>query len=427
MMNMHARNQYLHSLISKKGGYHLQSKKEKGHILNEYCRVTGQHRTAVSAKIRSGAYVHTFRTETGREKRIRRSRYTKAVVVVLIRLWRIFDYPCGQRLVTSLRQELDRLRRFGEVKVSDEMTSLLTSMSARTIDTKLAPHKEKMHLARRYAKLRHPLLYEKIPVKLSSDQGRGIGDTVQIDLVEQCGQSADGEFVYAISATDIGTGWWEGGAVLGRGAEGIMMAVAEMEGRCPFPWVEIHTDNDTAFINAHLFRYTERRHLGFSRSRPYMKNDNCFIEQKNGTHVRRTIGHRRYDTAEELSIIQTLFRTDLRLYKNFFQPIIPLLSKERIGGKVKRRYGTPQTPYKRVMMSSQVSAEIKKDLTALYETLNPAELKRNIERHQDRLFATYKTKQRRMAICIDTPAAFEKKLTPHSSTFLIAEPIVVHQ
>lgn len=421
MMDMKTRNQYLHALITKNKGYHLKSKKEKSALLDEYCRVTGQHRTAVSAKIKSGAYVKTMKRETGEEKRTRSSPYDAQVTAYLIRLWEIFDRPCGQRLVSAIRRELDRLRRFGEIVISDEMAARLTAISARTIDAKLKNHKTKELLKQKYKHKLHPLLYQKIPVKLSSDQGRGIGESIQIDCVEHCGQSADGLFLYTVSITDIGSGWWEGEPVMGRSAWPVTKAIGRIQYRFPFPWQEIHTDNGAEFINATVWKYAQRERLDFSRSRPYAKNDNCFVEQKNFTHVRKIVGYHRYNTREEYAILKDLYANELRLYKNFFQPIIPLISKERIGGHISRRYGEPKTPYQRIMEDSRIPPMIKERLTAQYGSLNPAELKRKIKVHQDTLYRAYLKKQRRRETVITKVDRF-KKLTPRSSTFLIAEP-----
>jgi len=427
MMNMQARNQYLHTLISQRRGYHLRSKKEKSRILNEYCRVTGQHRKAVARKIRTGAYVHTLRKEVGEEKWTRSSKYDNQVTAHLIKLWGIFDHSCGQRLVCQIRSELDRLRQFGEITISNEMADKLKTISPRTIDTKLRRHKEKEWLKRKYAPKLHPLLYQKIPVKLSADQGRGIGQSIQIDLVEHCGQSAEGPFLSTLSITDIGSGWWEGETVLGKSAWGIEQGLGRIQYRFPFPWQEIHTDNGSEFINETVWRYAQRNKLGFSRSRPYAKNDNCFVEQKNGTHVRKIIGYHRYDTNVEQNILRELYGHELRLYKNFFQPIIPLISKERLGGHVRRKYGEPKTPYQRLMESGMISQEERQKLEHLYRSLNPAELKRRIKAHQDALYQAYLKKQHRQQATAQQKVERIKKLTPHLATFLIAEPTEVRQ
>jgi hypothetical protein len=425
---MAARNQYLHTLITERGGYHLRSKADKTRLLDEYCRVTGEHRGAVSRKIRSGRYIHTMRQETGRQPvRRRATPYTKEVTRYLIQLWDIFDRPCGQRLTPMIRTELDRLRRFGELTISDELAAVLTAASSRTVDAKLKPHKEKERLHRTYAPKQHPLLYEKIPVKVARDQGRGIGATMQVDLVEHCGQSADGTFLYTLSVTDIGSGWWEGEAVMGKSAWSIAKGLGRIQYRFPFPWVELHSDNGSEFINDLVWRYAQRQRLSFSRSRPYMKNDNCFVEQQNGTHVRRIVGYHRYDTRVEQEALRALYRTALRQYKNFFQPIIPLVSKERIGGHVRRRYGTPKTPYQRILEDATVPEETKERLRDMYASLNPAALKRQVVAHQDALYQAYQRKQAAQRTVAHRRAEKLKKLTPRSATFLFAEPTAVQQ
>lgn len=425
-MDMKTRNQYLHTLITKRNGYHLKPRKEKSALLSEYCHVTGQNRRAVSAKIRTGRYVRTMKRESGEERRTRSSPYDAQVTAYLVKLYEIFDRPCGQRLAPIIRIELPRLRRFGEITISDEMAERIMAISARSIDTKLKNHKTKELLKHKYVRKLHPLLYQKIPVKLSSDQGRGIGDSIQIDCVEHCGQSADGLFLYTLSVTDIGSGWWEGEPVMGRSAWCIAQGLGRIHHRFPIPWKEIHSDNGSEFINDTVWRYAQRNRLDFSRSRPYAKNDNCFVEQKNGTHVRKIVGYHRYDTREERDIVEMLYRGDLRIYKNFFQPIIPLISKERIGGHIKRKYGTPKTPYQRILEDKNVSNESKARLTETYQSMNPAQLKRNIKGYQDRLYRAYCKKQGRHQSSVQKVDYF-KKLVPRSATFLIAEPIAVGQ
>ena len=163
--------------------------------------------------------------------------------------------------------------------------------------------------------------------------------------------------------------------------------------RFPFDWKEIHSDNGTEYINAHLFRYTQKTGLSFSRSRPNKKNDNCFVEQKNWTHVKKFVGYLRYDTKKEQKILNDLFRNELRLYKNFFQPVIKLILKERVGDKIHRKYDIPKTPYQRVIESKEVSAEKKQELKKIYQSLNPAELKRAIDKKLDVLYQTYQVKK----------------------------------
>ena len=387
-MDMQSRNQYLKALIEKKG-YHLLSKKEKSKILDEYCQLTGQDRNYVIRKIRSGAYL-----KKNFGKRKRKEYYDGYVRDVLVKIWRIFDYPCGQRLEPLLKEGwAERLRELGEINCPDEVLNKLRKISAKTIDRKLSHQKEIERIRKKYQKNVHPLLYQKIPVKLSDQWDRSQLGNIQTDLVEHCGQSTRGEYINTISNTDISTGWWEGEAIMGRGQIPTQQGLDRARKRFPFSWREIHSDNGTEFINAHLFRYTQKEGLGFSRSRPNKKNDNCFVEQKNWTHVKRYVGYLRYDTFKEQEVLNDLYHHELRLYKNFFQPVIKLISKERIGGKIHRKYDRPKTPYQRVIESKEVSEKQKEELTKTYQSLNPAELKRTIDRRLDLLWKTYQKKK----------------------------------
>ena len=182
--------------------------------------------------------------------------------------------------------------------------------------------------------------------------------------------------------------------------------------RYPFFWQGLHSDNGREFLNAHLYDYTVDTQLDFSRSRPYRKNDNFLVEQKNATHVRKIIGYLRYDTEAELAIINNLYRNELRLYKNFFQPVICLKEKERIGSKIKRKYNQPKTPYQMILESKDIDQAAKDKLTATYQTLNPAELQRSIKAKLDLLTKTYQEKQKANQVDL------EKVLVPSTVTFL---------
>lgn len=410
-MNMQAKNPYLHTLITQMGGYHLVGRKEKSRILDEYCRVTSQDRKHVIRKIKSGSYVLTIRKEKGEVKRTRKSYYDGDVTMQLITLWGIFDRPCGQRLKEQITQELDRLCRFGEILISSEMSGKLKKISAREIDNTLSAHKEKEHLKQKYGKKIHPLLYRKISVKISSQQDRKRAGNIQIDLVEHCGQSAHGAYVYTLSTTDLATSWWEGGAVLTKSMKGVCTKLDEVRGRYPFLWNGFHTDNDSAFINGHLYRYAKNERLEFTRSRPYEKNDNFLVEQKNGRVVRRSVGYLRYDTHRECFILNELYELT-GMYQTFFQPVMKLKEKKRIGSKIVRKFEKPKTPYQRVLASRYMSREMKQRLRAMYATLNPAELKRLIDKKRNELYQAYKRKGNQF----HAPGSMQRKLTP-SVTF----------
>ena len=182
-------------------------------------------------------------------------------------------------------------------------------------------------------------------------------------------------------------------AVKNKAQVWVFTGIKEIEGRLPFSILGLDSDNGAEFINAHLIRYCEEQKITFTRSRPYRKNDSCFVEQKNWSVIRRAVGYARYDTDEELSILNELYR-HLRLYTNFFQPVRKLIKKERIGSKVIKRYDEAKTPYRRVLESPNIKEEIKVKLRKEYAMLNPAELKRNITKLQNRLLKLNALKHR---------------------------------
>ena len=306
-------------------------------------------------------------------------------------MWEIFDYPCGQRLKPVLEVELPRLMAFGEISVPDEVASKLGMMSSATIDRKLKRQRSVLHLLRAKSGPRPGSLKQKIPIRLTEWDTAEVGYT-EMDTVAHCGSSTSGEFVNTLSNTEIASGWWEGEAIMGKTQDSTFHAARKIRERTPYSWKGIDTDNGSEFIGEALHKYCRRENLVFTRSRPSRKNDNAYIEEKNWTHVRKILGYLRYDTWEELSIINGLYRGDLRLYKNFFQPVMKLIHKERIGGHIKRKYGIPSTPYQRLMESGQLSEQAREKLQKLYLTLNPAQLKRSTDKQLEELYQTYSRK-----------------------------------
>ena len=398
---MNARNQYLKVLQRKY--FMAKSRKEKSSILDEYCSNTHQNRKYIIRKL--GSPISLVAKRRGGKEIV----YDGHVKAALAEVWDIFDEPCGQRLAPLLKTEVDRLRQLEEIFVSNEVAEKLKKISSRTIDRALRRQKEALHLNRKYRQKRNPLIYQKIPVK-AGGWDRSLPGQLQVDLVEHCGQLASGLYGNTVSCAEVAFGWWEGEAIFGSGQEESFNALERIRKRTPFRWVHVHPDNDKSFINWHLFRYCEAEGIQFSRSRPYKKNDNNFVEQKNSTHIRAVIGHLRYDTEKELSLINSLYRENLRLYKNFFQPVMKLKEKIRDKGKVHRRYDTPKTPYQRLMESEHIPEETKEKLKELYQSLNPAELKRKIDEKIHRLFKVYEEKQR------GTEINSSKKQTPRLRT-----------
>lgn len=365
--------------------YFKAGKKEKGTILNEYCQNTKQERKYAIKKF-------NYKIKNKETRKPRACFYDGNVIAILIKIWKIFDCPCGSRMEEVLSTETEKLRTLKEIICSDEIAEKLKKMKSATIDRRLNHEKEVLKLKEKYRK-KSSFLLSNIPVKTSVDFDRKIVGNEQVDFVESCGASASGEYVNNLSICDIFSSWWEGEAIMGKGQQRALAGLDNCRKRMPFGWKEFHPDNGTNLLNYAVYAYAEKERLKFSRSRPYHKNDNCFIEQKNSTHVRQVIGYLRYDTEEEMNCLNDLYRNELRLYKNFFQPVIKLENKEKVGGHIKRKYGRAKTPYRRLIESDQISEGEKEKLTAIYQSLNPAELKRNIDKKLKNLYEIYKNKK----------------------------------
>jgi hypothetical protein len=315
----------------------------------------------------------------------RKATYGTDVVTPLVKLWKIFDYPCGQRLAPAIEQEVENLRKANEIKCSNEVAAKLMLISPRTIDRLLAREKQVLGLRQNRNPSSHPLLYQKILMKVASEWDTEQIGNLQVDYVLHSGRSVRGEFLHTISAVDIATGWWEAEAILRRTQENTCNGLDSIRKRLPFRVLEIHPDNDTGMINDLVWRYCKNARIKMSRSRPYKKNDNCWVEQKNWTHVRKVVGYRRMDSTEELEIVRECY-AKVCLYKNYFQPTMKLVEKIREGGKIRRKYDEPRTPYQRMMESDQIAASSKKKLKQQYESMNAAELRRQVEESRNRLF-----------------------------------------
>lgn len=376
-MDMHSREQYLERV---REDYRNADKKTKTRLLNE-----ARKRTRLNRKVLIGKLAHPARAAGKKKRGPRRPAYTRDVQAALIRVWEIFDYPCGQRLAPALRREVERLRKAKELICSGEIAAKLERISARTIDRLLFREKRVRGLRQNRNPSIHPLLYQKVPVKVASDWDTSEVGNLQLDYVFHCGRSTAGEYLHTLSAADIATGWWEGEAIVGRSQMATKEGLDRIRKRLPFRIREVHPDNDSGMINGLLWDYCRNARIKMSRSRPYKKNDNAWVEQRNWTHVRKVVGYRRLDTAGELAIVRELYGY-VTLYKNFFQPTIKLQEKVRVGGRIHRKYDEPRTPCQRLMDSGQISAAVRKRLQAQYESLNVAELHRRIEELRTRLF-----------------------------------------
>ena len=304
-----------------------------------------------------------------------------------MKVWAILDCPCGKRLIAALPDTVKALEKHGEIDLGDPVRSRLLSMSASTADRLLASERKKMELKGRSGTKPGSLLKHQIPIKTFADWDDAKVGFMEIDLVGHDGGNISGDYCQSLDATDVASGWNKQRAIKNKARKWTFAALEEIRERLPFPLMGIDSDNGSEFINLHLVEYCEKEKITFTRGRPYRKNDGCYVEQKNYTSVRRNVGYMRYDTDKELEILNELYEA-LRLYGNFFLPQAKLIEKVRAGSKITRRYDEPKTPYRRLLESPEVDEVVKRKLRRQHAKLNPAGLKRQILKLQDRLYKT---------------------------------------
>ncbi len=383
------------------GRYQQAGKKEKKQILDEFCGTTGYDRCYARWVLRQqGRRVEvrpgqTVVGDVGRKSaRARPKLYDAKVSQALIWLWELMDYACGKRLVAILPELITKLEQFQELKLAGDTKAKLLKLSAATADRLLQPERRKHELRGRSRTRPGSWLKHQIPIRTFSEWDEQRPGFVEIDLVGHDGGLAFGDYAQTLDMTDVCTGWTETIAVPNKAQVWVFSAINQARERLPFPLLGIDSDNGSEFINHELWRYCGEQGITFTRTRPYRKNDNCYVEQKNYSVVRRTVGYQRFDTPQEGLLLNELYAT-LRLYTNFFQPMMKLQSKERFGSRVRKSYDSPRTPYQRVLDSSHVATQDKETLRRQYQQLNPAALKRELRRLQKQLFALAAKKPRK--------------------------------
>ncbi len=370
--------------------YRRAKKKEKGVILDEFTATTGYNRSYASYLLSThGKTIRIdpkryLKADSRQKVKRRRTSHYNPVKGILTKVWYIMSCPCGKRLKPILAEVIQKLKAFGEISIDEAIEEKLLKISASTIDRLLREEKKRLSLKGRSHTKPGTLLKHQIPIRTFSEWDEDKAGFLEIDLVAHEGGNPSGEFIQTLTAVDILTGWIEIDAIKNKAQKWVFEAIDGMKKRLPFKLLGIDSDNGAEFINAHLYRYCLSNGITFTRSRKYRKNDNCYVEQKNYSVVRKYAGYYRYDTEEELEVLRELYKY-LRLYINFFQPVMKLLSKTRVGSKVVKRYTQAKTPYKRVLEAPDIREDIKKELTKLYNTLNPAWLYRQIVRCQEKL------------------------------------------
>ena len=369
--------------------YERAPKVEKTKMLDELCSLTGWTRRHARRAL-SGALQPAAAPAPKPRPRI----YGEEVLPPLRFIWATFGGPAGKRLAPFMTEGIQALERHGELEVSKEVRGKLLSMSAATIDRMLAPERARLRMKGRSGTKPGSILRRQIPIRTFADWDDHRPGFCEADLVSHDGGDPRGDHCQTLDLTCVATGWTEMRAIKNKAQRWCHEALVDIRGSLPFPLLGLDSDNGSEFINDQLFRWCEKEGITFTRSRPYRKNDNCFVEQKNWPVVRQQVGYLRYDDEEELAALGELYGY-LRLFVNFFSPQMKLVEKTRRGAKVYKRYDSAATPFRRVLCSPDVSEGSKRELEETYLELNPAQLRRQIGRCQDRLVELVKTKSER--------------------------------
>jgi len=396
-MGRSSRWEYLKAIHPR---YRQADRQEKRVILNEFCRNTGYHRK-YAIRLLNGP--PPGRGRAPRPRRPRTPTYSTQVVSVLGAVWEAAGYPCGVRLKALLPLWRPWVRK--RFQLTPVVEKPLLRISARQIDRRLRARKNRAR-HRLYGQTKPgTLLKHMIPIKTDHWQVKMAG-FAEVDLVSHSGNSASGEFAYSLNLTDVHTGWTETRALLGKGLEAVLQALDEIHAVLPFRLRGIDSDNGSEFINWHVGRWCARHDLQFSRSRPYKKDDNAYIEQKNWTHVRKLMGWDRYDTPQAVEAMNDLYRHELRLWLNLFQPSAKLLKKVRVGSKLRRRYDVPRTPLDRLVASEGNDSDYlvsRDNLIRRREELDPFALSRQVEAKLQRVYALANVRQSPRVSSNDNP------------------------
>lgn len=363
--------------------YAKAGRTERSALLTEMEAVTGLHRKSL-LRLLHGPTLE----RAPKRPRVRRRRYGRAVAEVVRVVWESLDYVCAERMRPALLPTAQQLARWEELVLSEEIEAKLATISRATVQRLLQRfQRERPKLPRRTPQPPNGLLRQTPMERLSwATQTPGSFET---DLVHHCGASTAGEYLHTLQLVDIATGWSERVAVLGRSQAAMVQGFQRVQRRLPFPITHLHPDNGSEFFNDHLLRYfgQEITGLRLSRSRPYRKNDNRFVEQKNATLVRAYVGYERLDTLGQCVALNALY-DQMWVYYNLFQPVLHQVGKETINGKLRRHWDQAQTPYQRLLASGILSPEQQARLSALYAKTNPRQLRNAIYQAVEQLWQT---------------------------------------
>ena len=373
-MSIESRQELLEALRPQ---YLQASKKEKKELLNGFVTATGYNRKHAIVLLKAVAQTIEKRQQKRQRKRI----YDDKVWQALIQVWRAANRICSKRLAPFLSDLVEAMERFGHLSLDSETRTKLLSLSATTIDRLLAVERKKYGARGKSTTRPGHLLKKQIAVRTFADWNDAACGFAEADLVAHCGETTAGQYLNTLTVTDIATGWTELGALIRKSEADVMKSLCELRELLPFPLLGIDTDNGGEFINHTLFNWCLKNKVTFTRARAYKKNDQAHVEEKNGSIVRRFIGYDRYEGLKSWKALSALYRV-ARLYINFFQPSVKLISKSREGGHVTKKYEDAKTPYKRVLELAVIPKKAKAKLNELFISLDPVLLLSELERLQ---------------------------------------------
>ena len=377
-----------------------KTKKSKMEILNSFVETTGLNRKYSATllryhgkKVKIGCkYILKGSINKKAQGQGRKKKYDKDVLTPLLRIWKIMDFICGKRLKVVLTAVIINLKSHSRLRLNEEIEQKLNEISASSIDRLLKPERKRLEIKGRSGTKPGTLLKNQIAVRTWAQWDENSPGYFEIDLVGHDGGNSSGDFAQTLNMVDVDTGWTENVAIRNKAAKWVNEAVDKVKGQLPFTLLGLDSDTGAEFINHIMKRYCEKEGIKFTRGRSTRSNDNCYVEQKNYSVVRKTVGYSRYDTEEEVIILNELYGY-LRLYTNYFQPVMKLKTKERIGSKVKKVHDKPVLPYDRVMCSEKVSQDNKDKLKEIHDDLDLYDLKMKITNCQRKLKRIQKEKR----------------------------------
>jgi hypothetical protein len=371
--------------------YQKAAKKEKQTLLDEFTRLTGYHRKSAVRLLNARPARNVLVTLDGKPVKLKPEKkrpanrkgkriYTDEVITSLRLVWTFFWYKCGKIFAPLMRQQMQYIAGWPTFNITPTVAEKLTTISPATIDRYLKKDKDALRLKGK--RLTKPLysLKSRIPLRtFYTGEERKTPGFWQIDTVHHCGQSTLGQYVHTLTATDVASGWTELRSLLNNAHSWTFQALTDIATVAPFPVLEFHSDNGSEFINNATEIWCKNKNIPFTRSRNHKKNDNCFVEQKNGAIVREYVGYDRLAGFQEQALLAAVY-TPLVPLLNFFMPTQKLKSKTRLGSKEIKVYDEPRSPFQRLMENGELPRKYKDTLERQCALYYPVELQQNVNK-----------------------------------------------